>query len=164
MSKNTYRELSMPELLRKLADSPNRRFGFRGTNGMKSGGWDEGELTDVRTSHNHPMPYQFSATWCDRLYANRIAEIIEIPDPLIPLKKLEALRELYPEHEWIAMDSDESACLFKVNSPIKGTCTWSNDYDVVSVPALDGYATDWRESLIHIPTEIERLKGLEGGQ
>lgn len=86
---------------------------------------------------------------------------IQTPDPLIPLKKLEALRVLYPDHEWIAMDECEEAYLFQVESPSNNKGVWNNEYVHMSVPTLDGYATDWKTSLIHIPTEIERIKGLE---
>lgn len=94
------------------------------------------------------------------------------PTSLIPLKKLEALQELYPEHEWIAMDEDGESTLYAdADEPIcwaDSDRNWWSGSPVcdgrVQIEVLDNYAPDWKNSLIHIPTEIERLKGLEGGQ
>lgn len=151
-----YRELDLCEVLRMLADDRNRTFGFRLTGDEK---WHEGQLRHIDLITPDRPFYSVTFGWF-----SHVAEIIEIPDPLIPLKKLKVIQELHPDHEWIAMDESKEAYLFKYESPFHSENSegmWCNGYAYVDVSGLDGYAPNWQESLIHIPTEIERIKKLE---
>lgn len=152
-----YRELSMPEFLRELADNPDRRFAFADTNSTV---WREANIRTVSIASDKSPYVTVHDDGCMESFY-RVAEIIEVPDPLIPLKKLEAIRELYPDVEWIAMDEDNSAFIYSVNRPIPSDDEWESLGGMKGVHTLNGYAKDWRESLIHIPTEIERIKKLE---
>lgn len=151
-----YRELDLSEVLRMLADNQEQTFAFRD---HPESEWIEAELLGIRFK----VRPEYSICVMKNTYytVRRIAEIIEIPAPLIPLKKLEAIQELHPNHEWIAMDESGKAYLYQYQSPINSESMWYNGYAYMRIPSLDGYAPNWRESLIHIPTEIERIKKLE---
>lgn len=148
-----YRELDMSEVLRMLADNLNQTFAVKYGNETTY----EASISVVSLDHQSGMSYQIK----EHGWHRKVYEIIEIPDPLIPLKKLEAIQELLPEHEWIAMDKTAKTYLFTCESPINEKGMWSNGYVNIYIPTLNCYAKDWRESLIHIPTEIERIKKLE---
>lgn len=154
-----YRELTMPEFLRILADDPNRRFAFADTNSTV---WREANIRTVSIAPDKSPYVTVHDDGCKESFS-RVAEIIEIPDPLIPLKKLEALQELFPEYEWIAMDRNGSACIYSTvaPTPLGDVCMPSSFSPYHKLQAFNGYAKDWETSLIHIPTEIERIKKLE---